>query len=91
MKRLNAKEAAAYLEISRTKFYEYLNAGRIPFIQHLKSDRKTFLISDLDRFLLSGRRLTEHKTELTIHTLQNKNDFPKDKEFLRVFNTLEAQ
>ena len=65
---LNASEACLYLGIGRTQFYELYNAGAIAAILFSRRSRPRFLITDLDSFIRSRRRIKESQ-KLSVHKI----------------------
>ncbi len=57
---LNIDEASVYLSLAKQTLYGYTSNGIIPFIKRAK--RVLFLKSDLEKWLMEGRKLTIQET-----------------------------
>ena len=69
---LDINEAANYLKIARQTLYGFTSQRLIPFIK--KGKRIYFRKSDLENWLLSGRKATKSEIETSVFSAVGKSD-----------------
>lgn len=82
----NATESAQYLGIGLTQFYELLNEGCITPLFFSKKSRPRFRIADLDKFILSCRKIEKARTP-EIH--MRKYIVTKDPKLKKMLNEID--
>lgn len=71
---LNLKEAAKFLKIAKSTLYGYVNQNKISSFKIKGGKNLYFIKSDLENWLLEGRRPTKKELADNIHTLLKTKD-----------------